>query len=403
MNNDPWCTICHQLKPVLHPERHKCPPVWYCWFDDGDDGYYNPDDGGVKVYAVDAHEAAADFCAAADSDSIRDSWSQYIIVKSATTDAWVKVYAEASIEWHAPSCYDPEPFTPQPCREVGLRPQGEPMSKSAIPYVDFAWPVVTGCTKIHPQTGCANCYAARLAATRLKHHPHYEGLAVYRDGRGHWLRGPRFNEDTLTDPLRWRKPRRVFVAQTGDLFHKVITQEQIFSVWKTMCAAKQHTFLVFTKRWARASEILRAWSFAGEHLADNVWVVFSASTQDEVDEAAPLLLDTPAAKRGLSLEPLLEVVRLRERWLVGYHYEYGPYTDDTREVENTKLDFVFAGGESSLRRALARPCPVEAARSLRDQCQEAGVAFWWKQWGAHLPPGQVDNHTLDGIKYEELP
>lgn len=121
MSNDPWCRICNQPKPILHPERHKCPPVWYCWFDDGADGYYNPDDGGVKVYATDAREAAEIFVTRADSDSIGDSWNEHIVVKSAMTDEWVKVYVEASIEWHAPYCYAPELFTPQPCREIGLR------------------------------------------------------------------------------------------------------------------------------------------------------------------------------------------------------------------------------------------------------------------------------------------
>lgn len=256
---------------------------------------------------------------------------------------------------------------------------------TAIPFAQKAWPIVTGCSR--HGAGCRECYASRLAATRLKHHRHYKGLAEYRDGRGHWIAPPRFNDDILTDPLRWRKARRVFVAHTGDLFHKSITQSQIFSVWKVMLAAKQHTFMVFTKRWARARQILQEWSSGGEHLADNVHIVFSASTQAEVDECAPILLNTPAARRGLSLEPLLENVDLPGALADGHEPD---------------LDFLIAGGETSLRKSLARPCPVDAARSLKEQCLMFGIKLWWKGWGAHLPGGQIKG-LLDGVGYEEYP
>lgn len=284
------------------------------------------------------------------------------------------------------------------------------MSKSAIPYVTDAWPIVTGCSSAG--AGCKNCWAARLAATRLKHHPHYEGLAEYRGGRGYWVAPPRFNKDILEAPLHWRKPRRVFVAQTGDLFHGDITVKQITEVFAVMALAQEHTFLVFTKRWERARGFLsseKVHTGVGVYMGylqglttpvrvgwplPNVWVIFSASTQKEVNKCAPILLDTPAAKRGLSLEPLLECVVLEKL-----------FKSKTKQLKwiIDGLDFLFAGGESSLRRDLARPCPVEAARSLRDQCGEYGVPFWWKQWGAHLPEGQIDNHTLDGVRYEEMP
>lgn len=253
------------------------------------------------------------------------------------------------------------------------------MSKSAIPFVTDAWPIVTGCSKIGQ--GCTNCYAARLAATRLWKFKHYKGLAEYRDGRGHWIAPPRFNEDILTQPLRWRKPRRVFVAQTGDLFHMAINAIDIIGVWDIMGECPQHTFMVFTKRWRRASLMLRRIEKLGHPPLPNVHLVFSASTQAEVDECAPILLDTPAARRGLSLEPLLENIVL-------------PWW--TRE-----LDFVIAGAETSLRKSLARPCPVDAPRSLLKWSREHGVPFWWKGWGAHLPDGQVKG-LLDRRRYEEM-
>lgn len=281
---------------------------------------------------------------------------------------------------------------------------------TAIPFVEKAWPIVTGCDKI--KAGCRECYASRLAATRLKHHRHYRGLAEYRDGRGHWIAPPRFNEDILDAPLRWSKktPRRVFVAHTGDLFHEAITADQIMDVWDTMSMCPQHVFLVFTKRWSRAQSLLlkHAWQIrysAVNGILPNVHLVFSASTQAEVDECAKILLDTPAAKRGLSLEPLLEHVDLMDcerDYLPTETYHDAMSTGDGTGIKvMSGLDFIIAGGETSLKKALARPCPVRAARSLRDQCQETSVPFWWKGWGAHLPGGQIKGR-LDGVKYEEM-
>lgn len=254
--------------------------------------------------------------------------------------------------------------------------------KSEIPFVDSSWPIVTGCSR--RGSGCKNCWAARLAATRLKHHPIYASLAVYRNGRGHWIAPPRFNAERLTEPLHWRKPRRIFVAHTGDLFHKDIQPRLIHQAWDIMEACPQHTFMVFTKRWTRAGMLMNKLQRFTPPIP-NVHIVFSASTQSEVDECAPILRDTPAAKRGLSLEPLLEHIQIdKHLW-----------------QRDSWLDFVIAGGENSLRKSLARPCPVGAPGALLAQCRQFGVKFWFKGWGAHLPAGQRKG-LLDGQKYEEM-
>jgi len=293
---------------------------------------------------------------------------------------------------------------------------------SDIPFVDAAWPVVTGCSP--KGAGCLNCYAARLAATRLKHQKNYKGLAEYRDGRGHWVARPRFNAKELEKPLRWRKPRRVFVAHTGDLLHKEIRPRVIYKTFAVMLLAQQHTFMVFTKRWQRAHDLLAhptiafnvyksAVDIAGHDdlpfswPLPNVYIVFSASTQDEVDKAAPLLRDTPAAKRGLSLEPLLERVNVKPYLRQQCGHPCNEYLDYqscacTERGGYKAISFIITGGETSLRRDLARPCPEDAPRLLLKQCRDAGVAFWWKQWGNHVPEGQ-EKYLLGGVRYEELP
>ena len=115
------------------------------------------------------------------------------------------------------------------------------------------WPVVTGCTAV--SEGCRNCYAARIAATRLKHHPRYEGLATIENGKARWTGEVRLNYDVLEQPLHWRKPRIIFVASMGDLFHENVSFEFIDLVFLTMTACNGlHTFQVLTKQPKRMLE-----------------------------------------------------------------------------------------------------------------------------------------------------
>ncbi len=288
------------------------------------------------------------------------------------------------------------------------------MARSAIPYVDKGWPVVTGCS--HSHIGCLHCYAARLAATRLKHLPQYKGLATREAGKYRWTGEMRLNSDILDKPLHWKKPQKVFVAQTSDLFHKDVPFDYIDKVFGVMALCPQHTFLVFTKRpwrmadyvggrlmhreyrnasvFARAFEIAEAsncvpdgstWGEAYERgwskfrwPLPNVWLYTSVSDQDTADENIPHLLRCPAAVLGISYEPVLGPLEMRL---------YRPALESlvaavagrpASHIENPTppVNHVIIGCESGSGR---RPCELEWIESAVKQCQAAGVAVYVKQ------------------------
>jgi protein gp37 len=269
------------------------------------------------------------------------------------------------------------------------------MGKTSIEWTDCSWNPIVGCTEISP--GCANCYAARLAATRLRETPQYKGLAIAHptrfvelldEGAGckpRWTGEVRLLGERLEEPLDWRKPRRIFVCDMGDLFHEGVEDEWILQVWGIMAGSPQHTFQILTKR----AERMRQWlaKFMAEVREtgstekdpvplQNVWLGVSVENQHFADERIPLLLATPAAVRWISCEPLLGPVHPWGEWL---------YKLPRRD---TKLDWVVCGGESGPN---ARPMDPHWAISLRDQCQSAGVPFFFKQWGEWAPAGQIDS------------
>jgi protein gp37 len=238
------------------------------------------------------------------------------------------------------------------------------------------WNPVTGCTKVSP--GCDHCYAETLAE-RFRGTPgHY-----YENGFDVQLR-----PDKLEEPLRWKKPRRVFVNSMSDLFHKDIPDEYIAQVFAVMAVASQHTFQVLTKRHARMRSLLSSDTFIDEVFAasvefggesdwatsdwplPNVWLGVSAENQQWADARIPVLLDTPAAVRFVSAEPLLGPINL-DPWR-------NPDGTGSRGPADSRLDWVIAGGESGRG---ARPMHPDWARNIRDQCQRAGVAFLFKQRG----------------------
>ena len=268
---------------------------------------------------------------------------------------------------------------------------GDPVSdRSAIEWTDATWNPVTGCTKVSP--GCDHCYAETLAE-RFRGTPgHY-----YEHGFDVQLR-----PDKLDMPLRWKKPRRVFVNSMSDLFHEAVPDNYIAKVFAVMAAAPQHTFQVLTKRHGRMRSLLHNETFRelvflatnlphGDVLGDNwpirnVWLGVSVENQKWADIRIPALLDTPASVRFLSCEPLLGPVRLRTEWL------WGSVMPSRREQ---RIGWVIVGGESGRD---ARPMHPDWARSLRDQCTAAGVAFHFKQWGEWAPPG----HELDDAEADRL-
>ena len=271
------------------------------------------------------------------------------------------------------------------------------MSQSSnIEWTDTTWNCLVGCTRV--SAGCDLCYAAQLAATRLKHRPEYQGLAVITaSGRPAFTGTVRFLNERLNDPLHWRKPRRVFVNSMSDLFHDQVTDDQLDRIFAVMALTPRHIYQVLTKRPERMLEYFhdgragavaaetgsgpdgdRNWPFIRpDDLGDrwplpNVWLGVSVENQETAEERIPLLLQTPAAVRWISAEPLLGPIDLRT-----VVRRAGQYTEADRFLPG--LDWVVAGGESGPQ---ARPCDVDWIRSIVQQCQEAGVPVFVKQLGA---------------------
>ena len=185
-------------------------------------------------------------------------------------------------------------------------------SKTDIEWTDFSWNVLRGCSRI--SEGCRNCYA-EVVANRFKEPGlPYEGLITKT---GQWNGQVRVIEKLMDQPLRWRKPRRIFVNSMSDIFHENVDDYTIRRIFDVMAQAKQHTFQILTKRVERMHQLLSLWDqvgITGEHFhghpLKNVWLGVSAEDQATADERIPLLLQTPAVVRWLSIEPLLGPVDL---------------------------------------------------------------------------------------------
>ena len=274
-----------------------------------------------------------------------------------------------------------------------------------IGWTDASWPPVTGCT--HISDGCDHCYAATLTSGRLKHLPAYEGLA---EG-GRFNGQVRLQPDRLDWPQHWRKPRKIFVSDMADQFHAGVPDEYIARVWQVMATCPQHTFQVPTKRHAR----MRAWvsrctvspggwithngsdpaacggngiivghPYEPEHVVygrrggnrrvipasggwplPNVWCGVSAENEKWFDIRTEALLDTPAAVRFVSAEPLLGPIRMRSTLLVGAALDPKP-----------GINWMIVGGESGPGH---RPMDIGWLESIVSQCRDAGVPVFVKQ------------------------
>jgi len=286
--------------------------------------------------------------------------------------------------------------------------------KSKIEWTDATWNPVTGCTKV--SEGCRNCYALKFAERWRGVKGHY-----YENGFDITLR-----PDKLDQPLRWKRPRRIFVNSMSDLFHPDVPDDFIDKVFAVMALCPQHTFQILTKRPERMAKYFRLYNrdekigheamylyeqFGGRgdcslaaglihgpgkisnHPAipehpnawplPNVWLGVSVENQRAADERIPLLLQTPAAVRFLSMEPLLGPVDL-SKWKP---FDCECYCQDdpegckprlTNGCPESAIDWIIVGGESG---PGARPMHPDWVRSLRDQCFAAGVPFFMKQWG----------------------
>jgi protein gp37 len=259
--------------------------------------------------------------------------------------------------------------------------------KTRIEWTDATWNPVTGCTKV--SDGCKHCYAERDWA-RLSANPdtRYYGRP-FTDVQCHG--------DVLDLPLRWKKPRRVFVNSMSDLFHDAVPWRFIADVFGVMASCPRHTFQVLTKRPERMNRLLSLLpGFLSEAVAEcmalytdaplvwplpNVWLGVSVEDQATADQRIPLLLNTPAALRWVSAEPLLGPVDLR------------PYLDWSfahADMSRPDLDWVVAGGESGPK---ARPMHPDWLRTIRDHCFLFVTPFLFKQWGEW---GPYDRSATDG-------
>lgn len=236
-----------------------------------------------------------------------------------------------------------------------------------IEWCDETWNPITGCTPI--SEGCANCYARRMA-NRLRGRHGYPEDDPFRPGTVH--------DDKLDQPGKWRKARRVFVCSMGDLFHAQVSGKAINLVWSMVYNWNQHKFLFLTKRpdnlrrWTKRKSEGTFWP-EDDIWPDWTWLGVTAENQARAEERIPILLDTPAAVRFVSLEPLLGPVDLT------------PWID--------KLDWVIVGAETG---PGARLMARDWARSIHNQCVAAGVPFFFKK-------DSGGNHTLDGDVWEQYP
>ena len=258
------------------------------------------------------------------------------------------------------------------------------MGKTFIEWAHSVWNPITGCTKV--SEGCRNCYAERMAK-RLKGRFGYPAEDPFRVTLHH---------DKLDKPLQWKKPRRIFVCSMGDLFHKDVSFDNILRLLLVIRSTPRHTYIILTKRPERMKLFFNEWFSGAEALADcslkikgipkNIWLGVSVEDQKTADERIPILLQIPAAVRFVSIEPMLGPVdivnqvafRKFQEWLKG----------------NTQypLDWIICGGESG---PGARPMHPDWVRSIRDQCKEARVKFFFKQWGKWIPEFQWSKIPLN--------
>ena len=232
-------------------------------------------------------------------------------------------------------------------------------SSSSIEWTEATWNPVTGCNKISP--GCKNCYAERMAK-RLK----AMGQRNYRNGFKLTLQ-----PQMLEVPLRWKKPQTIFVNSMSDLLHKDIPLEYIQQVFDVMGRAHWHRFQVLTKRADRLEEIS---SFL--NWAPNIWMGVSVESEKYVSRIDHLRR-TGAKTKFLSLEPLL-----------------GPLND----LDLSEINWAIVGGESGFG---ARPMLVDWVTNIRQQCEKANVAFFFKQWGGVQK--KRNGRTLEGRTWDDMP
>jgi protein gp37 len=234
---------------------------------------------------------------------------------------------------------------------------------SAIEWTDATWNPITGCTKI--SAGCDHCYAERFSERfrGTPGHPFESGFDLT------------IRPERLEQPLRWRQKRMIFVNSMSDLFHKEIPHEFIGRVFDTMERADWHVFQILTKRSSLMRNFLRR-RYGSGRAPIHLW--FGVSVEDGTKlSRIRHLHEAPAGIRFLSIEPLIAPVGT---------------------LDLNGIDWVIVGGESGPK---ARPMHPDWVRAVRDQCEAAQVAFFFKQWGGRRP--KSGGRKLDGREWNQFP
>ena len=234
---------------------------------------------------------------------------------------------------------------------------------SAIEWTDSTWNPVTGCTKV--SHGCDNCYAERLSER-------FRGVPGHPFEMGFDLQ---LRDERLDQPLRWRRPRRIFVNSMSDLFHRDVPWIFVDRVFDVMERADWHTFQVLTKRSSLMRNYLQD-RYGENPVPPHIWCGVSVEDRAALARVRHLQ-ESPAAIRFLSIEPLL---------------------DSVGEFDLSGISWVIVGGESG---PGARPIEADWVREVRDLCERNHVPFFFKQWGGLRP--KSGGRTLDGMEYNEMP
>jgi len=233
------------------------------------------------------------------------------------------------------------------------------MAKSSIEWTDATWNPVTGCSKVSP--GCKHCYAERLSKRLM-----LMGVEKYRNAFAVTL-----HPETLSAPLSWKRPHTIFVNSMSDLFHEEVPVEFISQVFNVISQAHWHRFQILTKRSQRLRELASMLEWP-----KNLWMGVSVEMSDfryRIDD----LRTIPAQVKFLSLEPLLGPLRM---------------------LDLSHVDWVIAGGESG---PGARICKTEWVTDIRDQCVQARIPFFFKQWGGTNK--KLTGRLLEGETWDQMP
>lgn len=243
---------------------------------------------------------------------------------------------------------------------------------SEIEWTDVTWNPVAGCTLA--SAGCTNCYAMRMAARlQAMGHEKYQGTTRKSGGRYVWTGRVNVDRSSLTAPLEWRRPKRIFVNSMSDLFHPDVLEEFITEVWQVMSECPQHHFQVLTKRPERMAQM-----FASRRLSvlQNVWLGTSVENAEVIDRVRDLT-KIKEATLFVSFEPLIGGIA---------------------DVDLSAVHWAIVGGESGPRSRAMNP---EWVDRLHDICRRDDVAFFFKQWGGQNK--KAAGRELHGRTYDEFP